>query len=105
MNRTSTSNGDIVASEDLQGLLKRLDLSFPTRHTVLVADAGVHARGLELVIVVHRSHELFLRGCEVLLRLSKGGLGALFLFGLVLDVRPLRGLLHLRVEDELVENL
>merc|ERR1740121_172384 len=60
-------SGDVVAAEDLQRLLKGLNLLLAPRDAVLVAHPRVIARGLQLVEVAQGSIELFLSGLQVLL--------------------------------------
>merc|ERR1719247_3548359 len=92
-----------LGAEDLESLLERLDLLLARSHALLVADAGIHARGLQLLEVVHRRGELLLRGGEVLLGRSERGLLARLLAGLALDVRRLHRLVLRSVIGEPLE--
>ena len=47
----SSVSCNVLTIEDLQCLLQGLDLLLPALHPLLVGDAGVHARRLELLVV------------------------------------------------------
>eukprot|EP00428_Durinskia_dybowskii_P069598 CAMPEP_0170401948 /NCGR_PEP_ID=MMETSP0117_2-20130122/25295_1 /TAXON_ID=400756 /ORGANISM="Durinskia baltica, Strain CSIRO CS-38" /LENGTH=80 /DNA_ID=CAMNT_0010658781 /DNA_START=8 /DNA_END=247 /DNA_ORIENTATION=+ len=56
----SANSSDVFAVEDAQRLLQRLDFFLPAGDAILVADAGIDARGLQLVEVCERRVQLFL---------------------------------------------
>mmetsp|Transcript_94461 Transcript_94461/g.262832 ORF Transcript_94461/g.262832 Transcript_94461/m.262832 type:complete len:437 (-) Transcript_94461:507-1817(-) len=96
------SSGQVLSVEDPEGLLQRLDLGLAPRHAVLVAHAGVDARGLELVEVRECGVKLLLRPLQVL-PLDCEGLRLVLLFcRLVLNVLCLCCLVHCGVGHERV---
>merc|ERR1719335_716319 len=95
-------SGNVLTIEDAEGFLERLDLLLPPRHAVLVADAGVHAGGLELLVVRQGGVKLLLRAVKVRLLLLEGLLLVLLLPRLVLDVLRFLGLVNRGVAHELV---
>jgi len=56
---------EILAAEDPERFLQRENFFLAARHTVLVANAGVNARGLQFLIVLHGSAELLRRRVQV----------------------------------------
>merc|ERR1719247_2245362 len=77
---------DVLAIEDLEGLLQRFDFFFAPSDSVLVAHAGIHARWLQLVEVSQSRIEFLLCALHVLLLHGQGLRLVLLLCGLVLDV-------------------
>merc|ERR1719198_2153947 len=83
---------DVLPTQDLQRLLQGLDLLLAHLHALLVAEAGVHAARLELLVVRQGRVELLLRGLEVRLRGHEVRLGRGLVLALVLEVHVLHGL-------------
>mmetsp|Transcript_19100 Transcript_19100/g.42231 ORF Transcript_19100/g.42231 Transcript_19100/m.42231 type:complete len:623 (+) Transcript_19100:55-1923(+) len=80
---------DVVAIQNLQRFLQRLHLIGTLLHAVIVVGARRHARGLELLIVVHCCIELLLCGCKLLPCLRQGLFLTRNLIALPLDVSVL----------------
>merc|ERR1719331_939120 len=91
---------DILAGEDLERLLERLDLGLAARHALLVAHARVNAARLELVVVSERSVKLSLSSLEVLLRRGELPVLARLQLLLVVGLRRLRRAIHGRIGHE-----
>merc|ERR1719235_3137390 len=85
---------DVLAIEDAESLLQRLDLFLSAGNTILVADTSINTRGLQLLIVCQSSVKLLLRAIEVCLLLLKRLLLVLLLARLVLNVLGLLRLVH-----------
>merc|ERR1719482_831168 len=100
--RSLLEERNILAIEDAQGLLKRLDLLLTTSHAVLVGNAGVDARRLQLVIIGKCRVKLLLRALQVRLLRRQGALLVNLLRRLVLDVLGVRRAVHRRLAAELV---
>merc|ERR1719502_2134764 len=99
---TRSQQSSSSLGEDLERLLKRLDLLLAAGHAILVALDRVHALGLQLLPVRHSGCKLLLRAFEVHLLLLEARLLVLLRRGLELDIRRLGGLVDLRVGHELV---
>merc|ERR1719379_2289261 len=85
---------NVLAVEDTEGFLQRLDLFLPAGNTVLVAHTCIYTRRLQLLIVRKRCIELFLCAIKIRLLLLKRLLLVLLLPGLVLDVLCLLSLIN-----------
>merc|ERR1719321_2037633 len=103
MSHLLLEESDILAVEDAQGLLKRLDLLLAASDAVLVRDTGVHARRLQLVVVGQSRVELLLRALQVSLLRRQGALLVRLLRRLVLNVLGVGSAVHRRLAAELVE--
>merc|ERR1719272_1949071 len=101
-NRLHAFSRDVLTIEDAKGLLQRLDFLLAAGDAVLVADTGVNAGWLQLLVVRKRGVELFLSAIQVRLLLLKRLLLVLFLPRFVLDVLALLRLVDGRVTHELV---
>ena len=55
MPRSEAVAGEVLAVQDLQGLLQRLDLLLACGHLVLVGLAGGDALGLQLLVVPRKT--------------------------------------------------
>merc|ERR1719214_80629 len=93
--------GEVLAVEDLQGLLEGLDLLLARGDLVLVGLADRDALRLQLLVVLHRAVQLLLGPREVALLRLERLVRLLLLRSLVPDVPVLRGLVHLSVVREL----
>merc|ERR1719162_572077 len=91
---------DVLSVEDLEGLLKGLDLFLPAADTVLIALGLTNARWLQLVKVSQSGVEFLLGALEVGLLLSEGLRLILLLGALVLNGRGLSGLVNLGILHE-----
>merc|ERR1719326_1230945 len=91
---------NILAGEDLERLLERLDLGLAPCHALLVAHARIHAARLELVVVREGGVELTLRTLEVLLRRRELPVLARLQLLLVVGLRRLRRAVHGAVRRE-----
>merc|ERR1719364_347605 len=105
VDRSLLEECDILAVEDAKRLLERLDLLLAASDAVLVADAGVHAGRLQLVVVRESRVELLLRALQVSLLGRQSSLLVRFLGGLVLHVLGVRRAVDGRLARELVEGL
>merc|ERR1719364_75172 len=86
---------NVLTVQDTERLLQGLDLLLAASHPVLVADAGVHAARLELVIVRQSRVKLLLSPLEVGLLRRQGALLVDLLRRLVLDILGILRTVHL----------
>merc|ERR1740117_883214 len=63
---------DGATAQDIESLRQRLDFLFPASDAVVVVDVHVNAIWLELVEVHHRSVELLLIACKILVGRRQG---------------------------------